>query len=96
MSLKDKIVRDKLPQHVAIIMDGNGRWAKQRGKMRTFGHKNGVVSVRETTEAAAELGIKNLTLFAFSTENWSRPRFEIESLMKLFLKTMNTELTSFS
>ena len=69
MSEKDKIDLSKLPEHVAIIMDGNGRWAKQKGKSRIFGHHNGVIAVRETTEAAAELGIKYLTLYAFSTEN---------------------------
>ena len=68
--MKEKIVLDKLPLHVAIIMDGNGRWAKEHGKRRVFGHKNGVKAVREVTEAGAELGIKYLTLYAFSTENW--------------------------
>ena len=68
MSLKEKMDLKSLPRHIAIIMDGNGRWAKQRGKPRTFGHKSGVTSVRETTEAAAELGIEHLTLYAFSTE----------------------------
>ena len=91
MSLKDKIDLEKLPRHIAIIMDGNGRWAKMRGKPRTFGHKNGVKSVRETTEAAAELGVKHLTLYAFSTENWNRPKLEIDALMHLFLQTINKE-----
>ena len=69
MSLKDQLIIDRLPQHVAIIMDGNGRWAKKRGNSRVFGHKHGVTAVREVTEASAELGIKYLTLYAFSTEN---------------------------
>jgi undecaprenyl diphosphate synthase len=91
MSLKEKINLSKLPKHIAIIMDGNGRWAKQKGKSRTFGHQNGVTAVKETTEAAAELGIKFLTLYAFSTENWSRPKFEVNALMKLLVKTINKE-----
>jgi len=91
MDLKSRIDLNYLPRHVAIIMDGNGRWAKQRGKPRTFGHQNGVTSVRETSEAAAELGIKHLTLYAFSTENWNRPRFETEALMTLLLQTINKE-----
>ncbi|MGD0709552.1 MAG: isoprenyl transferase [Bacteroidales bacterium] len=91
MSEKDKIDLLKLPEHVAIIMDGNGRWAKQKGKSRIFGHHNGVTAVRETTEAAAELGIKYLTLYAFSTENWNRPKNEINALMTLLVKTINKE-----
>jgi len=90
-SLKDKIVLEKLPQHVAIIMDGNGRWAKKKGNERIFGHKNGVKAVRETVEAAAELGLKYLTLYAFSTENWNRPRTEIDALMRLLVSTLNKE-----
>jgi undecaprenyl diphosphate synthase len=91
-SLKDKIDPLKLPQHVAVIMDGNGRWAKHQGKPRVFGHKNGVTSVREITECAAELGIKYLTLYAFSTENWSRPAFEVDTLMALLVETVKKEL----
>ena len=91
MSLKEKIDLNKLPGHVAIIMDGNGRWAKQKGKARIFGHKNGVTAVRQTTEAAAELGINYLTLYAFSTENWSRPKDEISALMSLLVTTINSE-----
>ena len=91
MDLKSKIDLERLPRHVAIIMDGNGRWAKQRGKPRTFGHQSGVTSVRETTEAAAELGIEYLTLYAFSTENWNRPKFETDALMTLLLQTINKE-----
>jgi len=90
-SLKDKIINDKLPEHIAIIMDGNGRWAKRRGNDRIFGHQNGVKAVRETTEAAAELGIKYLTLYAFSTENWNRPRTEIDALMSLLVTTIHEE-----
>lgn len=91
MSWKDKIDIERLPQHVAIIMDGNGRWAKQRGRLRTFGHNHGVTSVRETAETAAELGIKYLTLYAFSTENWNRPRAEVNALMKLLVRTIHKE-----
>ncbi len=81
----------KLPQHVAIIMDGNGRWAKKQGEHRIVGHQNGVKSVRECTETAAELGIKYLTLYAFSTENWSRPKEEIDALMELLVQTIVAE-----
>lgn len=92
MDLQKKIDRNKLPKHVAIIMDGNGRWAKQHGKPRVFGHQNGVKSVREVTEACAELGIEYLTLYAFSTENWSRPAFEVNALMGLLVETIRKEL----
>jgi len=91
LDLKSRIDPDHLPKHVAIIMDGNGRWAKQRGKPRTFGHQNGVRAVRETTEAAAELGIGYLTLYAFSTENWKRPKIETDALMTLLLQTIHKE-----
>ena len=91
MSFKDKINPAKLPQHIAIIMDGNGRWAKQQGEQRIFGHENGVKSVRETVEAAAELGIKYLTLYAFSTENWNRPQEEVIALMQLLVHTISAE-----
>lgn len=83
---------DNIPQHIAIIMDGNGRWAKQKGKLRTFGHKNGVKAVREATEAAAEIGVKYLTLYAFSTENWNRPKLEVKALMELLVSTIAKEL----
>lgn len=82
---------DKLPSHIAIIMDGNGRWAKKHGKIRTFGHQNAVNAVKETVEACAELGIKVLTLYAFSTENWKRPKFEVNALMRLLVSTINKE-----
>ena len=91
MSLLDQIDKDHLPQHVAIIMDGNGRWAKEKGRMRLFGHQNGVVSVRDTVEGAVELGIKHLTLYAFSTENWNRPKLEVMALMELLVSTINKE-----
>lgn len=91
MASKEEIKLDKLPVHVAVIMDGNGRWAKKRGNQRIFGHKNGVAAVRDTVEAAAELGIKYLTLYAFSTENWSRPRLEVDALMGLLVQTLSSE-----
>jgi undecaprenyl diphosphate synthase len=91
MSIKEKINKDKLPRHIAIIMDGNGRWAQKRGNKRIFGHKNGVAAVRDTVEAGAELGLQYLTLYAFSTENWNRPRTEIDALMSLLVSTINTE-----
>ena len=87
-SLKEKIDRKKLPAHVAIIMDGNGRWAKKQGFARTLGHERGVDSVRNTVEAAAELGIGWLTMYAFSTENWNRPKYEIDALMRILVKSL--------
>lgn len=92
MSLVEQIHKDKLPNHIAIIMDGNGRWAKQKGLMRVIGHENGTKSVRQTVEASAELGIKNLTLYAFSTENWNRPKLEVQTLMKLLVKSLKKEI----
>ncbi len=92
MSLKEQINLAHLPKHIAIIMDGNGRWAKGKGKFRIFGHKSGVVSVRETAETCAELGVKYLTLYAFSTENWSRPKKEINALMDLLVDTIGKEI----
>jgi len=92
MSLKEQINKNKLPNHVAIIMDGNGRWAKQKGFLRAIGHENGTKSVRQTVEASAELGIKNLTLYAFSTENWNRPKLEVQTLMKLLVKSLKKEI----
>lgn len=94
MDLKQLIDTDRLPKHIAIIMDGNGRWAKQHGQARVFGHRNGVKAVRETTEAAAELGIKYLTLYAFSTENWGRPKFEVDALMTLLVDTLHKEIAT--
>lgn len=92
MRLIDQINKKKLPKHVAIIMDGNGRWAKSRGSDRIFGHQNGVESVRAVTEAAAELGIGYLTLYAFSQENWNRPSAEVNALMGLLLNALEEEL----
>ena len=83
-----------IPSHVAIIMDGNGRWAKAQGEDRLYGHSNGVASVRETLKAARELGVKYLTLYAFSTENWARPKSEIEGLMQLLVASIHNELDS--
>lgn len=94
---KDKIVQDKLkdsgeiPRHIAIIMDGNGRWAKQMGETRIFGHRQGVSSVRDTVEACGQLGVKFLTLYTFSTENWKRPKDEVTVLMKLLIKALKDE-----
>lgn len=92
MLTKDCINKDRLPLHVAVIMDGNGRWAQQHGNERIFGHQNGVTAVRNTVEAAAELGIQYLTMYAFSTENWNRPREEIEALMLLLVQTIRSEI----
>lgn len=93
-SAKEQINLSGLPQHVAVIMDGNGRWAKEHGKPRIWGHRNGVKSVREVTEAAAEIGIPFLTLYAFSTENWNRPRPEVNALMEILVSTIRTELAT--
>ena len=88
---KEIIDTDKLPQHVAITMDGNGRWAKSKGKFRVFGHQSGVEAVRDTVEGASEIGLKYITLYAFSTENWNRPKKEIDALMSLLVSTINKE-----
>lgn len=90
--IKLQIDPNNLPEHVAVIMDGNGRWAKEKGKPRVFGHKNGVKAVREISEAAAEIGIKYLTLYAFSTENWNRPSLEVNTLMRLLVDTIHREV----
>lgn len=92
MDLKSNIDLNRLPRHIAVIMDGNGRWAKQQGKPRVFGHRSGVTAVRETTEAAAELGVEYLTLYAFSTENWNRPAIEVNALMALLVETIRKEV----
>ncbi len=94
MSLKDNLIAEKLPRHIAIIMDGNGRWAKEKGKDRLFGHYNGVESVRNIVEGCAELGIGYLTLYAFSTENWDRPKDEVTGLMELLVKTIRSEVAT--
>jgi len=96
MSLKDTINLENLPKHLAIIMDGNGRWAKQKGMLRAFGHENGTKSVRVTVESCAKLGIENLTLYAFSTENWNRPKLEVDTLMKLLINSLKNELKTLS
>lgn len=92
MSLREQIDSSNIPKHIAIIMDGNGRWAKQQGKNRIFGHSGGVSAVREVVEAAGELGVKHLTLYTFSTENWNRPEDEVSGLMQLLLKTTRLEV----
>jgi undecaprenyl diphosphate synthase len=91
MNLLESINKDNLPKHLAIIMDGNGRWAKQKGLLRALGHENGTKSVRTTVETCAKLGIDNLTLYAFSTENWSRPKLEVDTLMKLLVSSLKRE-----
>ena len=91
MTLLEQIDKERLPKHVAVIMDGNGRWAKEKGKLRVFGHQNGVIAVRDTVEGAVELGIKFLTLYAFSTENWNRPKLEVMALMELLVATISKE-----
>ena len=90
-SYKEQLIPERMPQHVAIIMDGNGRWAQQHGMKRMFGHRQGVQTVHDITTAAAELGIKYLTLYAFSTENWNRPTEEVEALMALLVETIHKE-----
>lgn len=92
MALISEIDKNNLPKHVAIIMDGNGRWAKQRGEERIFGHQNGVRAVNEVVEAATEIGIHYLTLYAFSTENWNRPKEEVDALMELLVSTIHKEV----
>jgi undecaprenyl diphosphate synthase len=88
------LLNSQIPQHVAIIMDGNGRWAKKIGKKRAFGHENGTNSVKECIDASMKLGIKNLTLYVFSTENWNRPKFEVSALMDLLVYTLNKQKKS--
>ena len=92
IEIKNQIDRKKLPVHVAVIMDGNGRWAKKRGFMRTLGHEKGVDAVRNTVEAAAEIGIGFLTMYAFSTENWNRPKYEIDALMRILVNSLHREM----
>ncbi|OFY94592.1 MAG: di-trans,poly-cis-decaprenylcistransferase [Bacteroidetes bacterium RIFOXYC12_FULL_35_7] len=92
MNYKEKIKKENLPSHVAIIMDGNGRWAKKKGNIRIFGHQNAVKCVRDIVEASVEVGIKYLTLYAFSTENWNRPKIEVNALMSLLVSTINSEM----
>jgi undecaprenyl diphosphate synthase len=92
MDITTTINTDNLPRHLAIIMDGNGRWAKQQGMLRAFGHENGVKSVRVTVEACAKLGIGFLTLYAFSTENWNRPKLEVDALMSILMNSLKKEV----
>ena len=92
MNTIDDLTNDNLPGHLAIIMDGNGRWAKKQGKLRIFGHENGVHAVRATVENCAKIGINYLTLYAFSTENWNRPKIDVETLMKLLVSSLRKEL----
>lgn len=92
MNFKKEIEINNLPKHIAIIMDGNGRWAKERGLLRAIGHESGTKSVRNTVEACSELGIKNLTLYAFSSENWNRPKLEVQTLMQLLISSLKKEL----
>jgi len=91
LTYKDQIDRNRLPGHVAVIMDGNGRWAHRRNRERIFGHNQGVKAVRKTVEASAELGVRYLTLYAFSTENWNRPDDEVSALMDLMVESLNDE-----
>lgn len=91
-SLSDKINKSDFPKHIAIIMDGNGRWAQKQGKIRTFGHKNAIKAVKDTVKTCGEIGIPYLTLYAFSTENWKRPKAEVDFLMKLLAKTIKSEI----
>jgi undecaprenyl diphosphate synthase len=92
MSLLESINKDNLPKHLAIIMDGNGRWAKQKGLLRSLGHESGTKSVKVTVETCAKIGVENLTLYAFSTENWNRPKLEVDTLMKLLVSSLRKEL----
>ena len=95
MDKKLRINPQRVPKHVAIIMDGNGRWAKDKGMTRVFGHKNALTAVRQTLEAAGELKVRYITLYAFSTENWKRPKFEIDALMSLLISSLKKELPTF-
>lgn len=90
-----RINLQKVPNHIAVIMDGNGRWAKGKGMQRVFGHRNALTAIRETADAASEIGVKHLTLYAFSTENWNRPKLEVDALMTLLVNTLKKELPDF-
>tara|TARA_R110002049_G_scaffold208648_5_gene379128 strand:- start:3993 stop:4733 length:741 start_codon:yes stop_codon:yes gene_type:complete len=92
MNTIEDLSTEKLPNHLAIIMDGNGRWAKQRGKLRIFGHENGVKTVRKTVENCAKLGVGYLTLYTFSTENWNRPKLEVDTLMRILVSSLKKEV----
>jgi len=91
MGFKEQIDYSRLPKHIAVIMDGNGRWAKGQGKVRVFGHEQGVISVKDIVEGCVEVGIEYLTLYAFSTENWNRPKEEVDALMQILISTINKE-----
>ena len=95
MSTIENLKNTNLPKHIAIIMDGNGRWAKQKGKLRVFGHENGVKTVRDTVQNCVKLGLEHLTLYTFSTENWNRPKLEVETLMRLLVSSLKKELQTF-
>jgi len=95
MGYKDQIDLLKLPQHIAIIMDGNGRWAKGKGKLRIFGHHSGVLSVRDVVEGSCDVGLKYLTLYTFSSENWNRPKLEVMAIMELMVSTIHKEIANF-
>ena len=95
MGYQDQIDLSKLPQHIAIIMDGNGRWAKEKGKLRIFGHHNGVLSVRDVVEGSCDVGLKYLTLYTFSSENWNRPKLEVMAIMELMVSTIHKEIDNF-
>ena len=92
MKFKENLNLTKLPSHIAVIMDGNGRWAKKQGFLRAVGHNEGVKSVRDVVEGSAEIGIKFLTLYAFSTENWNRPKLEVDALMKILVSSLKKEI----
>jgi len=93
-SFRDRLDNKNIPEHIAIIMDGNGRWAQKQGAARVFGHKHGIEAVRSTVEGAGEIGVKYLTLYAFSIENWERPKFEVDALMELLVHTIDAETQS--
>src|SRR5476651_20279 len=95
MDYKDQVDLLKLPRHIAIIMDGNGRWAKEKGKLRVFGHHSGVLSVRDVVEGACDLDLKYLTLYTFSSENWNRPKLEVMAIMELMVNTIHKEIKNF-
>jgi len=95
VSFSEKLDRENLPAHIAVIMDGNGRWAKGMGRLRVFGHRNGVQAVRETMEGCVEIGIRYLTLYAFSSENWSRPKSEVKALMQILANSLAKEKRTF-
>jgi len=96
MNRIEEIDYQKLPGHIAIIMDGNGRWAKQQGKLRVFGHENGVRTVRKTVESCVKIGLEYLTLYTFSTENWKRPKIEVDTLMRLLVSSLKKEIKTFN